>query len=42
VHLALQLLKARGLASSGDLVVVVNDLHQTVDGKADTVRSVQV
>lgn len=37
-----QLLKARRLLSPGDLVVVVSDVRAEVDGKPDTVRSVQV
>jgi pyruvate kinase len=40
---AFGLLKARGLAAPGDLVVVVSDVRQEVgEGQQDTVRSVQV
>jgi hypothetical protein len=38
----MQLLKTRGLASSGELVVVVSDVRQDVGDVEDTVRSVQV
>lgn len=39
----LQLLKARGLIATGDLVVVVADVREEwADGLTDTIRSVQV
>lgn len=38
----MQLLKTRGLASPGELVVVVSDVRQDVGGVEDTIRSVQV
>ncbi|EFN58575.1 hypothetical protein CHLNCDRAFT_34199 [Chlorella variabilis] len=42
IHRAFKLLKTRGLASPGELVVVVSDVRQDVGGVEDTIRSVQV
>jgi hypothetical protein len=38
----MQLLKARNLIAAGDLVVVVSDVRQAINGEVDTVRTVQV
>ncbi|KAI7838140.1 hypothetical protein COHA_008071 [Chlorella ohadii] len=43
IYHAFQLLKARGLIATGDLVVVVADVREEcADGLTDTIRSVQV